>query len=76
MGKIFCILGKSGSGKDTVFKSLMADKELKLKGVVPYTTRPRRPGETESDATAACVPPSFYLNPFALVVKARGAQVL
>lgn len=47
MGRIFCILGKSGSGKDTVYKRLIGDRELKLRGVVPYTTRPRRSGETE-----------------------------
>lgn len=47
MGKIFCILGKSGSGKDTVYKRLIGDGELRLRGVVPYTTRPRRSGETE-----------------------------
>jgi guanylate kinase len=47
MGKIFCILGKSGSGKDTVFKEIMGCAELGLRGVVTYTTRPRREGETD-----------------------------
>lgn len=47
MGKIFCLLGKSGSGKDTVFKKLMERKELSLKPVVSYTTRPKRDKETE-----------------------------
>jgi guanylate kinase len=47
MGKIFCILGKSGSGKDTVFSRLMACPGLRLKRVVTYTTRPMRPGETD-----------------------------
>ena len=45
MGKIFCIIGKSSSGKDTVFKILKEDKELDLKGVVLYTTRPKRDSE-------------------------------
>lgn len=47
MGKIFCILGKSGSGKDTIFKSIMSSKTLALKGVVTYTTRPMREGEKD-----------------------------
>ena len=47
MGKIFCILGKSGSGKDTLFKKLIEDRQLGLKRVVTYTTRPVREGETD-----------------------------
>ena len=27
MGKIFCLMGKSSSGKDTIFKELNEDKE-------------------------------------------------
>jgi len=48
MGKIFCVIGKSGTGKDTVFKALMEFGGLGLRGVVTYTTRPRRGGETDS----------------------------
>lgn len=46
MGKIFYIMGKSSSGKDTIFKEI---KELlpSLKMIVLYTTRPIREGETE-----------------------------
>jgi guanylate kinase len=47
MGKIFCLMGKSSSGKDTVFKELKQDKDLKLKPVVSYTTRPKRFNETD-----------------------------
>ena len=47
MGKIFYIMGKSSSGKDTLFKKLLEDEELSLKTVVMYTTRPIRSGETE-----------------------------
>lgn len=46
MGKIFCIMGKSGCGKDTIFKELKEDKSLNLNAVVPYTTRPKRVNET------------------------------
>lgn len=45
MGKIFYLMGKSSSGKDTIFKALLADKDLSLKQIVPYTTRPIREGE-------------------------------
>lgn len=45
MGKIFCICGKSSSGKDTVYKRLLADNELGLNQLVTYTTRPIREGE-------------------------------
>lgn len=47
MGKIFCIMGKSSSGKDTMFKFLKEDKDLDLIPVIPYTTRPKRNNETE-----------------------------
>lgn len=46
MGKIFCLMGKSNSGKDTIFKKLMKDKSLELKAIVSYTTRPIRINET------------------------------
>lgn len=45
MGKIFCIIGKSSSGKDTIFKKLIADKKMNLKPVISYTTRPIRRNE-------------------------------
>ncbi len=44
---IFCIMGKSGTGKDTIAKRLLEDSTLELHSLVPYTTRPKRPGETE-----------------------------
>lgn len=46
MGKIFCLLGKSGAGKDTIFKELINEKALNLKAIVSYTTRPKREKET------------------------------
>lgn len=45
MGKIFYIMGKSSSGKDTVYKELLENKELNLKRIILYTTRPIRDGE-------------------------------
>ena len=47
MGKIYCLLGKSSSGKDTLIKMLLEESGLALKTIVPYTTRPIRVGEQE-----------------------------
>ena len=47
MGKIYYLMGKSSSGKDTIFRMIMRSKEVSLKTIVPYTTRPIRAGETE-----------------------------
>ena len=42
---IYCLIGKSGSGKDTVYKRLLEDRSLNFGHVVACTTRPRRAGE-------------------------------
>ncbi|MBO4883137.1 MAG: guanylate kinase [Lachnospiraceae bacterium] len=47
MAKIICLLGKSCSGKDTIYKKLLADGSLNLLPLVTYTTRPMRTGEQE-----------------------------
>ncbi len=47
MGKVFCIVGKSSSGKDTIYKKLLSNATLQLKRIVLYTTRPIRAGEQE-----------------------------
>ena len=44
MGKIYCLLGKSGSGKSTIEKLL---EKKGLKRIVSTTTRPMREGEIE-----------------------------
>ena len=49
MGKIFCIMGKSSSGKDTIYGRLLKDKNLNLKHIITYTTRPIREGETNGN---------------------------
>ena len=54
MGKIYCMMGKSSSGKDTLYKMLLQDKELSLKTVVPYTTRPMRAGERDGVGYYVC----------------------
>ncbi|MCR5417430.1 MAG: guanylate kinase [Lachnospiraceae bacterium] len=47
MGHIFYIMGKSSSGKDTVFKKLLQDPSLALETLVMYTTRPIRSNEKD-----------------------------
>lgn len=47
MGRIYCIIGKSSTGKDTIYKKLLKNKSLDLRKIVPYTTRPIREGEKE-----------------------------
>ena len=46
MGKIFCLMGKSSSGKDTIYKKLLEQDTLPLRTIIPCTTRPKRNGET------------------------------
>lgn len=47
MGKIYCMMGKSSSGKDTLYKMLLEDAEIDVSTVIPYTTRPMREGEKD-----------------------------
>lgn len=47
MPKIFYIMGKSSTGKDTIYKELLNNEQLNLKTIVGYTTRPIREGECE-----------------------------
>ncbi len=47
MGKIVCLMGKSSTGKDTIYKELLKRKNIVFRTVVPYTTRPIRAGEQE-----------------------------
>ena len=46
MSKIFYFMGKSASGKDTIFKEIK-ERMPELKTIVLYTTRPIREGEQE-----------------------------
>ena len=45
MGKIYCMMGKSSTGKDTLYKRILAQPKLALKTFIPYTTRTVRAGE-------------------------------
>ena len=47
MAKIYVLMGKSATGKDTIYKKLLERDNLHLQEVVTYTTRPIRENETE-----------------------------
>ena len=49
MGKIYVIMGKSASGKDTVYREVKKQMPS-LRGFVMYTTRPKRSGEENGEA--------------------------
>ena len=42
MGKIVYLMGKSSTGKDTIYKRLLTDNGFGLLKIIPYTTRPIR----------------------------------
>ena len=44
--RIFCLVGKSASGKDTLYARIL-ERHPELFPVIPYTTRPRRTDEIE-----------------------------
>ena len=54
MGKIFCLMGKSASGKDTIYNRLLQSEELNLHHVILYTTRPIRSGERDGETYFFC----------------------
>ena len=47
MGYLYVLMGKSATGKDSIYKKLLENAELNLKEVVLYTTRPMRKKETD-----------------------------
>ena len=46
MWKIYCMMGKSSSGKDTLYQKVL-ERLPQIHRVVPYTTRPIREGEQD-----------------------------
>lgn len=50
MGKLYCLMGKSSTGKDSIYRLLLQQEKLNLGTVVPYTTRPVRAGEVEGES--------------------------
>ena len=48
MGKIVYLMGKSSTGKDTIYQRILQNNIFGLKRFVPYTTRPIRSNEKNS----------------------------
>lgn len=46
MGKIFYLMGKSSTGKDTIF-NMLKESYPEMRSIILYTTRPIREGEDE-----------------------------
>lgn len=46
-GRIFCILGPSASGKDSLYQAVLKRQPIPLSTVTPYTTRPIRSNEED-----------------------------
>ena len=46
-GRIFCIMGKSASGKDSLYRAVLERQPVPLKSITTYTTRPIRNNEQE-----------------------------
>lgn len=44
MGRIYCIMGKSASGKDTICNKIITEYP-EIKSIILYTTRPKRNDE-------------------------------
>ncbi len=44
-GRIFCLLGPSASGKDSLYQGILKRQPIELKTIVSYTTRPQRANE-------------------------------
>ena len=77
MYRIFCILGKSASGKDTLYKRLMDMQDLGLRSVVTYTTRPIRSGEKDGrEYHFATVPQYMEARDRGLVIESRCYQTV
>ena len=47
MGKMVYLMGKSSTGKDTVYRELLRRDTFHFQKIVPYTTRPIRAGEKQ-----------------------------
>lgn len=49
MSVLYLIMGKSTSGKDTIFQRLKQDSSFRFKTVIPYTTHPKRECEVDGE---------------------------
>lgn len=49
MGYIYVLMGKSATGKDSIYKKILSCGTLDVTPIVLYTTRPQRAGEIEGN---------------------------
>lgn len=71
-GRIFCLMGKSASGKDTIYSKVLSTLErdgFDIAQVVTYTTRPKRTPERDGDEY-------FFLSGAELDEKLMEGQVI
>lgn len=54
MGRIYCIMGKSSSGKDSIYQKVIEAGIPGLERMIPYTTRPVRADETDGKQYHFC----------------------
>lgn len=45
--KIIALIGKAGSGKDTILKEILKQEPIKYNEIISCTTRPKREGEID-----------------------------
>ncbi len=77
MGKIFYLIGKSATGKDSLLERLSADPALALSGIVQYTTRPIRGGEEEGrEYHFITIPESDALEAAGKIIEMREYQTV
>lgn len=54
MARLFLFIGKSSTGKNSIYNILLSREDLALKKVVPYTTRPIRIAEKDGEDYIFC----------------------
>lgn len=54
MARLFLFIGKSSTGKNSIYNILLSRDDLELKKVVPYTTRPIRIAEKDGEDYIFC----------------------
>lgn len=54
MARLFLFIGKSSTGKNSIYNILLSRDDLALKKVVPYTTRPIRIAEKDGEDYIFC----------------------
>jgi len=76
MGRIFYIMGKSATGKDTVYKEILK-RFPNMKTIVMYTTRPIRENETDGvEYHFRTIPEMEYLKESGKMIELRVYQTI